>query len=187
MNHACTENRLSSLAWVRERVAYTREQIAYIFGLQPNEAGDLILNLMRDGILSQCRKSGRVELADSSALDAFIGSGDYAFSYVGMYCHRGYLVYVLPKYYTVASLLEPEIIEAGGAFPVTRLNIFSQVIKVIARWKSKYERAFSDSLHEQGLVGPDGVFRQRMQTARTGIDRAELSGLVAVRRSMGGS
>lgn len=149
MSHARTENRLRSLAWVRERVAYTREQIADIFCLSIDESGDLILTLMQDGILSQRRKSDRAEQNDDSALEAFIGSGDYAFSYVGMYCHKGCLVYVLPKYYTEEALTAPEFSLAGGALPIKRMSVFAQVIKVIARWKSKYEQEVSDSQHER--------------------------------------
>ncbi len=130
-------------------MAYTRDQIADIFGLKPKEAGDLILNLMQEGILSQRKRSDRAELVDDSALEAFIGSGDYAFSYVGMYCHRGYLVYVLPKYYTEEALMAPEITVVGSALSITRMSVFAQVIKVIARWKSKYEQAVADSQHER--------------------------------------
>lgn len=149
MSRAHTEKRLRSLAWARERVAYSREQIADIFGMSPNESGNLILTLMNEGILSQRRKFDRTEQADESALESFIGSGDYAFSYVGMYCHRGHLVYVMPKYYTEDALMEPELALAGGALPTTRMNVFAQVIKVIARYQSKYENVFSDALHER--------------------------------------
>lgn len=139
--------RLRSLAWVRESVAYSREQIARIFGLKPEESGDVIISLIRSGILRQLHKEAVGNEEDP--LEAFIGKGDFAFCLVGMYCYRGCLVYSLPKYATADSLLEPDICPDTSTLPAGRTSLFSQILQVIARYKTRYERAFSDSLHEK--------------------------------------
>lgn len=147
MSPVLTQQRLHSLAWVRERVAYSREQIAGIFGLQVETAGDIILTLLSSGILRQVQKGETNVGADP--VESFIGKGDFAFSFVGLYCYRGHLVYSLPKYVTTEKLAEPEICAADSPLPVERAELFAQVLRVITRYNSGCKREFSDSLHER--------------------------------------
>lgn len=77
----------------------------------------------------------RVKLADSE--DAPLGNGEYAFSYVGMLCHRGHLVYVLPKYVT------------SDASSEAMKPLFAQLLRVIHTYKTKHEYELQSAHSEQ--------------------------------------
>ena len=91
--------RLRSITWVRELEAYSREAVLGIFGLTgatQEERDAFLLQLLRKRILKA--RGGPRAGEEEDPLEHFTGDGEYAFSYVGLYCHKGHLVYSLPKY-----------------------------------------------------------------------------------------
>ena len=100
--------RLRSITWVREREAYSRDDVLAIFGLaeaEQGEAAEFLALLMNKRIL---KKNTAAIGEEEDPLERLTGSGDYAFSYVGLYCYKGCLVYSLPKYERQYNLTKPE-------------------------------------------------------------------------------
>ncbi len=136
-----TDLRLYSTTWVRERVTYTRDAIAGIFGLPPSaqeEADKIMGDLVYKGILKKCSKTGEQQsgVEQNNPLELFIGKGDYAFSYVGIYCYKGHLVYALPKYEQQHELHTPEPLQ-GSTTDTARLEALAQLMQVIHRYESQ--------------------------------------------------
>ncbi len=78
MNPVLTEMRLSSVTWVRELEAYSREAVLDIFGLSGAEQGEaaaFLATLMEKRILKKRTAAGEGAEAPEERLT---GSGDYA-------------------------------------------------------------------------------------------------------------
>ena len=136
-----TDLRLYSTTWVRERVTYTRNAIAGIFGLTASaqeEADKIMGDLVYKGILKKCSKTGEPQsgVEQNNPLELFIGKGDYAFNYVGIYCYKGRLVYSLPKYEQQHELHTPEPLQ-GSTTDAARMESLAQLMKVIHRYESQ--------------------------------------------------
>lgn len=133
-----TDLRLCSTTWVRERETYTRDAIAGIFGLTGEKADMIMSDLVYKGILKKCSKTSEPQSEDeqNNPLELFIGKGDYAFNYVGIYCYEGHLVYSLPKYVQLHELKAPEP-SRGSTTDAARMESLAQLMKVIHRYESQ--------------------------------------------------
>lgn len=133
-----TDLRLFSTTWVRERVTYTRDAIVGIFDLANEEVDKIMSDLVYKGILKKCSSPREPQSEDGqdNPLDLFIGKGDYAFSYVGIYCYKGHLVYSLPKYEQQHELKVPEP-SRGSITDAARMESLAQLMKVIHRYESQ--------------------------------------------------
>lgn len=116
---------LQSVTWVRERQAYSATDVKSMLGVSDES---VLLKLQQANIL-------RVKTADAE--EEPLGNGEYAFSYVGLLCHRGHLVYVLPKYVTSDAA-------SGPMKP-----LLAQVLRVIHTYKTKHEHELQSAHSEQ--------------------------------------
>ncbi len=149
MNPVLTEMRLSSVTWVRELEAYSREAVLDIFGLSGAEQGEaaaFLATLMEKRILKKRTAAGEGAEAPEERLT---GSDDYAFSYVGLYCYRGHLLYSLPKYEHRYNLQEPERQTAESSPDVRRMEAFSQLMRVIRRYETRIREGLANEQQEQ--------------------------------------
>ena len=143
--------RLLSITWVRELEAYSREAVLGIFGLagaEQEERDAFLLQLMGRRILKK-RTAARAGEEDDP-LEHFTGNGDYAFSYVGLYCYEGHLVYSLPKYERQYNLTKPERQAPETQPDDGRMETFALLMRVIRRYNaSKISEALENELQEQ--------------------------------------
>ncbi len=148
------KSKLSTLTWVRERAAYTREEIINCFGKQADNKTDadaLLVRLLQQNIVKQ-RSSTNInsdEENEASLLDTFIGKGDYVFSYVGLYCYKGHLVYSLPKYEQQFDLHRPERQNEEVVADSSRMQVFSQLVQVIRHYETKRTENLDNLLQEK--------------------------------------
>lgn len=142
--------RLRSITWVREREAYSRDDVLAIFGLaeaEQGEAAEFLALLMNKRIL---KKNTAAIGEEEDPLERLTGSGDYAFSYVGLYCYKGCLVYSLPKYERQYNLTKPERQTPETKPEPGRMAAFSLLMRVIRRYNaSKISEALENVLQEQ--------------------------------------
>lgn len=130
--------RLRSITWVRELEAYSREAVLGIFGLTgatQEERDAFLLQLLRKRILKA--RGGPRAGEEEDPLEHFTGDGDYAFSYVGLYCYKGHLVYSLPKYERQYNLTKPERQTPENPPESGRMETFSLLMRVIRRYESR--------------------------------------------------
>ena len=142
MKPGVTDMRLRSITWVKELEAYSREAVLEIFGLRKSEpvaAAQFLDSLMAKRILKKTSASEETEEEDP--LERFTGSGEYAFTYVGLYCYRGHLVYSLPKYERRYNVLQSA--DAGG------MEQFALLMKVIRRYESRTRDGLDNEQQEQ--------------------------------------
>lgn len=139
---------LRSLTWVRERQAYTHEQMRHLFGCSNAAEFEHVLNeLLRDNII-RCKNAADTATeagAEDAAGEYIAGRGDYAFAYVGLLCHHGHLVYVLPKYADDAALEHPCRVAPDEELPAEWVVTLSLLLRVIQKYKSKYEKELTDA------------------------------------------
>lgn len=141
MTEALTSLQLHSVTWVREREGYSPEVMMWLFGVAADEWPDLRNRLLTSNIL-RCKNKTVTE--DENPLDYIRGNGEYAFGYVGVLCHRGRLIYVLPKYLTEYDLKSPQ-----KNLPDSAMDQLALVLKVVQTYKNKYERTLRTDASEK--------------------------------------
>ncbi|MBR5875823.1 MAG: LlaJI family restriction endonuclease [Akkermansia sp.] len=132
--------KVRSLAWVRERVAYSAEVVCELFGVPLSEKISLIADLLNKRIIGRCGMDDAPAGEDAEPLEGYITGVDYFFCFVGVYCRDEHMVCSLPKYANAESLRIPEQGDFSRPWPAARRALFSRVLKAIHRYKHSQHR-----------------------------------------------
>lgn len=132
--------KVRSLAWVRERVAYSAETVCELFGVPFSEKTTLIADLLNKRIIGRRGVEDTAVGEEAEPLEGYIIGADYYFCFVGIYCREQYMICILPKYANAESFRIPEQGDFNRPWPASRRALFSRVLKAIQRYKHSQHR-----------------------------------------------